>query len=258
MFGQRLQRNLYLFGILLNTGLAAFLYFEWQQYRELTASLLELQAVYESYRLMAQRADQTDLVVPKAQEVIVPAEPESPSEQLSAPTSKSVAGKVRKKRRRRRARVATQMLGSVSSETRVENSKAIFDWPLDRSVFWISSFYGPRKLGRTVRMHTGIDLAALKGTPVMAAGGAKVVAAGYVSGYGNMVMLQHNRKYRTRYAHLNSIKVAVGQIVKRGQVIATVGNTGFVKAEHGDASHLHFEVYTFDKHVNPIRFLPKR
>ncbi len=255
MFGQKLQRNLYLFGIVLNTGLASFLYFEWQQYQELTASLLELQAVYESYRLMAQRASQTDIVVPKVQAELAVAEPEPSSELLVESASKPVIKSRRKKRRRTRAAV---QVSEGSSESRVENSKAIFDWPLDRSIFWISSFYGPRKLGRAVRMHAGIDLAALKGTPVMAAGGAKVVAAGYVSGYGNMIMLQHNRKYRTRYAHLNSIKVQVGQIVKRGQVIATVGNTGFVKAEHGDASHLHFEVYTFDKHVNPIRFLPKR
>jgi murein DD-endopeptidase MepM/ murein hydrolase activator NlpD len=255
----KLQRQLYLFGFLLNTGLSILLYSEWQQYRELTASLLELQAVYESYRLMAERADQADLLVPKSQETIMSVEPglEPIVSSVPEPITIPLATTKPKKRRVRRQSTAT-VVALAGVEPRVENAKAIFSWPLERSAFWISSFFGPRKLGRTVRMHTGIDLAALKGTPVMAAGGAKVLAAGYVSGYGNMILLRHNRKYRTRYAHLNSIRVQPGEIVKRGQVIGTVGHTGFVQAENGDASHLHFEVYAFDKHVNPIRFLPKR
>lgn len=131
-----------------------------------------------------------------------------------------------------------------------------FYWPLELHHFWISSLYGPRKKpnGR-VGFHYGVDMAALKGTPVKAAAGGVVVQAQYVPGYGNNILVQHNKNYRTRYAHLNSIGVKVNQRVTAGQKIGTVGDTGFVRKNGHDASHLHFEVYKNGKHVNPLRYL---
>ena len=137
-------------------------------------------------------------------------------------------------------------------------SKALFSWPVAQDSFWISSFFGPRRMGRVVRMHAGIDLAALKGTPVKAAAGGKVIKSCYEFGYGNTIVIEHNRKYKTRYAHLNENLVERGKNVLRGQKIGTVGDTGFVQSEGNNASHLHFEVYAFNKQVNPIRYLPRR
>lgn len=129
-----------------------------------------------------------------------------------------------------------------------------FIWPIDRSSFWLSSPFGPRK--KTRSFHYGLDLAAVKGTPIMAAAGGVIVEARYHPGFGKTIVIAHDSKYRTRYAHLNSILVDVGQHVERGQRIGKVGATGHVLSKRGgDASHLHFEVHVFGKQVNPMYFL---
>ena len=128
-------------------------------------------------------------------------------------------------------------------------------WPIERNRFWLSSFFGPRKNpDNSWGFHRGIDMAALKGTPVRAAASGIVVEARYASGYGNVVVLQHARKYKTRYAHLDTIGVKVGQKIIRGNVVGTVGDTGLVRKLGKDASHLHFEVCVFGKQVNPLQF----
>lgn len=133
-----------------------------------------------------------------------------------------------------------------------------FAWPLKKSVFWLSSFFGPRKKQNGVwGFHYGIDMAALRGTPVHAAGNGVVTEARYVSGYGNMVIITHDARYKTRYAHLDSIRVRQGMRVKTGDVVGTVGDTGFTIKSGKDASHLHFEVCERGKQVNPLRHLPR-
>ncbi len=132
-----------------------------------------------------------------------------------------------------------------------------FSWPIDRSHFWLSSFYGPRKFKNgKVNFHGGIDMAAIKGTSVTAAASGIVVEARSAPGYGNTVLIAHNGKYKTRYAHLKSMFVKVGQPIHRGGLIGTVGATGYVRSAFGrDPSHLHFELYVFGKKVNPMHFL---
>lgn len=131
-----------------------------------------------------------------------------------------------------------------------------FMWPIELSKFWLSSLYGPRRLSnRKVSFHHGIDMASVKGTAVKAAAAGKVVCAYSVSGYGNCVDIVHNNRYKTRYAHLNSIRVRVGQEVEAGQVVGTVGSTGFVRKSGTDASHLHFEIHQDGHTVNPLKFL---
>lgn len=132
----------------------------------------------------------------------------------------------------------------------------IFSWPLERDRFWISSFYGRRKRANgTWGFHHGLDMAALTGTPIKAVASGRVIEAGDVRGYGNTIVILHSEKYKTRYAHLQKIKVKKGQIVKRGQYIGTVGSTGFVRKSGRDASHLHFEVHRHGKQVNPLQYL---
>ena len=132
----------------------------------------------------------------------------------------------------------------------------VFHWPIDLSKFWLSSLYGPRKLRNgTVSFHHAIDMAALKGTPVQAAAGGRVVLADFVLGYGNCILIEHNSRYKSRYAHLDTIQVSVGQVVQSGQTIGTVGDTGYVRKTGRDASHLHFEIYQDNQRINPLIFL---
>lgn len=134
-----------------------------------------------------------------------------------------------------------------------------FAWPVDRSLIWLSSLFGPRKKADGSQgFHWGIDMAACKGTPVSASAAGVVIEARREKdsrGYGNTIVIAHNNKYRTRYAHLHTMKVQVGQQVDRGQLIGTVGDTGLVRSRGKDASHLHFEVYVFGKKVDPLAFL---
>ena len=132
----------------------------------------------------------------------------------------------------------------------------IFCWPLDLSRFWLSSLFGLRKHpAGHMEFHKGIDMAAVKGTPVKAAAAGTVILAQLAKGFGKCVMLQHNNRYKTRYAHLDKIGVSPGQVVMEGAYLGNVGNTGLVRSSGGDASHLHFGIYQDDRPVNPLRFL---
>ncbi|HVW98975.1 MAG TPA: M23 family metallopeptidase [Candidatus Babeliaceae bacterium] len=134
--------------------------------------------------------------------------------------------------------------------------EAYLSWPLERKSFWLSSPFGPRKKPNgTIGFHTGIDLAAMWGTPVKSAQEGTVVEARYAKAYGNTIVITHSSKFKTRYAHLAKIEVNVGQKVFTGQRIGTVGDTGNVRKKGTDASHLHFEVYVFGKRVNPLHYL---
>lgn len=103
--------------------------------------------------------------------------------------------------------------------------------------------------GRT-KMHNGVDWAAGRGTPILAAGDGIVTEAGRMSGYGKIVIIKHEFGLETRYAHLNSIDVREGQRVSRGQKIGGMGTTG-----RSTGVHLHYEVRVGDKPVNPITYV---
>lgn len=132
-----------------------------------------------------------------------------------------------------------------------------FIWPIKPSNFWLSSLFGPRKkVNGSLGFHYGIDMAAMKGTPVKAAQNGVVIDACYASGYGNTIVIKHDQIFRSRYAHLHTIRVHVGQKVKKGMRIGTVGETGFIRKKGKDGSHLHFEVYENGKKINPLHYLP--
>ncbi|KXZ40728.1 Murein DD-endopeptidase MepM and murein hydrolase activator NlpD, contain LysM domain [Alkalithermobacter thermoalcaliphilus JW-YL-7 = DSM 7308] len=100
------------------------------------------------------------------------------------------------------------------------------------------------------RMHEGIDIAGPIGTPIKAADGGVVSFAGTQGAYGKLVIINHENGYSTYYAHCNTINVRVGQRVSRGQVIATIGNTG-----RSTGPHLHFEVRKNGRPVNPLNYI---
>lgn len=120
----------------------------------------------------------------------------------------------------------------------------------------LTSGFGWRTLGGATKFHAGIDIANAVGTPVLAAADGKVVHASTYSGYGNAVDIEHPNGMMTRYGHLSSILVSLGQTVKQGQVIGLMGCTG-----HVTGPHLHFEVRskagTFyqDSALNPLKYV---
>ncbi len=165
-----------------------------------------------------------------------------------------------KKKRARRSRRLTNITIPINQQysDALLNAPKDFDfaWPIKRSDFWLSSFFGPRrKPDRSWGFHYGIDMAACRGTPVMAAADGMVIQAHMDPGYGNTILISHNTKYKTRYAHLDKILVTVGQKVDKGQLIGKVGATGHVRKKKGrDASHLHFEISAYGKKLNPLSF----
>ncbi len=106
---------------------------------------------------------------------------------------------------------------------------------------------------RDGRRHDGVDLSGSDGTPIYAAAAGKVVYAGSMRGYGNLVLIRHKDNIFTTYAHNSSNKVRKGQIVKQGQVIADIGHSG-----RATGPHLHFEIRDGQTARNPLFFLPAR
>jgi murein DD-endopeptidase MepM/ murein hydrolase activator NlpD len=98
--------------------------------------------------------------------------------------------------------------------------------------------------------HEGIDIAATRGTPILAAAKGTVIYAANMSGYGLMVEIDHGYGYTTRYGHASRLLVRVGQTVRRGDRIALVGNTGIATS-----SHLHYEVRLGGQPQNPMNFV---
>jgi murein DD-endopeptidase MepM/ murein hydrolase activator NlpD len=98
--------------------------------------------------------------------------------------------------------------------------------------------------------HEGIDVAAPRGTPILAAARGRVTFAGWKSGYGQTVEIDHGYGYETLYGHADKVLVRVGQVVDRGDVVAQVGSTGLATS-----SHLHYEVRVGGRPVNPMNFI---
>jgi len=98
--------------------------------------------------------------------------------------------------------------------------------------------------------HSGVDISAPLGTRVEAGGDGIILEAGWDSGYGNAIVVDHGYGVATKYGHLSKIFVVVGQEVKRGQVIGAVGMTG-----KATGPHLHYEVILKDTPVNPMKYL---
>lgn len=116
---------------------------------------------------------------------------------------------------------------------------------------YVTSPYGYRvhPILNTRRMHTGVDFAGGMGTPIYSAEDGIVIKAGTHSTYGNLVMVDHGSGIVTLYAHCSSLNVSVGQVVKRGSLIATIGSTG-----RSTGPHLHFEVRVNGQHTNPMNY----
>lgn len=122
------------------------------------------------------------------------------------------------------------------------------NWPVPGSNR-ITSYFGYRihPIFNTKKLHTGLDIGASSGTPVVAASNGTVIYAGWLGGYGKAVMIDHGGGIVTLYGHNSSIAVSEGQSVKRGQTISYVGSTGF-----STGPHLHFEVRRNGAYEDPL------
>lgn len=121
-----------------------------------------------------------------------------------------------------------------------------FIWPAEGQ---ITSGFGIRN----GRQHDGIDIDNDIGTPIHAAADGVVIYAGRLGGYGLIVILKHEGRFKTIYAHNRKIMVKKGDTVRQGEVIAELGNSG-----NATGPHLHFEIRCGQEAVNPIPYLPSR
>jgi murein DD-endopeptidase MepM/ murein hydrolase activator NlpD len=139
-------------------------------------------------------------------------------------------------------REAQAQAGTASTSTGAP-SAAGFIWPVNGTVV---SGFGMR----WGRMHEGIDISAASGTPIWAAAAGTVIYAGWLGGYGNLVVVDHGNGLATAYAHASAILVGVGQQVAQGETVALVGSTGY-----SSGPHLHFEVRVNGSAVDPLLYL---
>ena len=125
-------------------------------------------------------------------------------------------------------------------------------WPIKGA---LESGFGGRRNpfgGEGFEFHTGQDIDALTGDPVVAAANGTVTFAGWQNGYGQVVVIDHGEGLTTRYGHLSQISASVGQAITRGTVLGLVGSTG-----RSTGPHLHYEVRIDDHPVNPKQYLPE-
>jgi len=118
---------------------------------------------------------------------------------------------------------------------------------------WLSSHFSQSRLHPVLhasRPHEGIDLSAPMGAPIIAPAAGRVISVANEPGYGRTFEIDHGNGIVTRFAHCSRIIVTVGQVVTRGQAIATIGNTGL-----STGPHLHYEVHVNGKPVDPLKYM---
>ena len=148
--------------------------------------------------------------------------------------------------------VTTQPVTEVQARGTMERPSwaptGSFRWPTSGN---ITSKYGYRSIFGGRSFHGGIDIANSYGTDIVAADGGEVIYAGWMSGYGYLVQIDHQNGYVTYYGHNSSLLVSVGDKVFKGQHIAEMGSTG-----RSTGNHCHFEVRLNGERQNPADYLP--
>lgn len=145
-----------------------------------------------------------------------------------------------------------RMLDMVTSRQKLENELFVEGRPITWG--WLSSKYGYRTDPFTGKRtwHAGVDLAGKDGSDIIAVAGGVVTYADERYGYGNLVEVDHGDGLVTRYAHAKTIKVKVGDVVQKGQVLALMGSTG-----RSTGPHVHFEVIRNGKSENPETYIKR-
>ncbi len=142
------------------------------------------------------------------------------------------------------------VLESLLLDKHMGTEKAISGKPTD--IGYITSYFGYRTdpMHGGAAWHNGLDFAAAEGTEIHATAAGVVSFAGVKDGYGNVVEINHGDGLVTRYAHNHSLQVRLGELVRKGQVIARMGSTG-----RSTAPHVHYEVLRDGLFLNPAKYL---
>ena len=135
---------------------------------------------------------------------------------------------------------------------RYEAESSVAGRPIARG--WLSSPYGPRvdPIHGRVATHKGIDFAGRLGDPVLAVAAGVITFTGHRPGFGRTVEITHGNGFVTRYAHCDEMRVALGEVVRKGDEIATIGNSG-----RSTGPHVHFEVLRNGRQTDPTRFVSR-
>ncbi|WP_339782031.1 M23 family metallopeptidase [uncultured Marinobacter sp.] len=173
-----------------------------------------------------------------------------PADSFSAPELTRMIDELEHKMQDREQQL--RLLDQVSSRQKLEDELYLEGRPITWG--WLSSRYGYRSDPFTGKRtwHAGVDLAGKDGSDIISVAGGVVSYAGERYGYGNLVEIDHGDGLITRYAHCKTIKVNVGDVIQKGQVLALMGSTG-----RSTGPHVHFEVIRNGKSENPETYIKR-
>jgi len=153
----------------------------------------------------------------------------------------------------KRSRIKNETNAGSSMKTKLAEdltNKINYSMPVSKG--YISSAYGKRRdpFNGHQKHHNGIDIAAKHGSKIQAIASGFVTFSGRKGAYGNLIDIHHSDNLKSRYAHLDTINVKKGQVVRKGDIIATMGKTG-----RATGSHLHLEIWKKNQPVNPEAYI---
>lgn len=145
-----------------------------------------------------------------------------------------------------------ETLEALMAKRKLQDEAFIAGRPVKKG--WLSSRFGPRADPFTgaMSLHNGVDFAGKMGSDIIAVAAGIVTESGERSGYGGFIEINHGGGFKTRYAHNKKNLVKVGDVVKRGQVIALMGTTG-----RSTGPHVHFEVHKHGRVVDPASYIQR-
>lgn len=226
-----------------------------QQVDALTLRLGEMQGRLLRLDALGQRFVESGLVASDEFDFDQPAAVGGPEDSLDGDsyTAPELAGMIDRLARRIEDREQQlRMLDMVTSRQKLEKERYVQGRPITWG--WLSSKYGYRSDPFTGKRtwHAGVDLAGKEGSDIISVAGGVVTYADERYGYGNLVEVDHGDGLVTRYAHAKTIKVNVGDVVQKGEVLALMGSTG-----RSTGPHVHFEVIRNGKSENPETYIKR-
>ncbi|UUO24145.1 M23 family metallopeptidase [Colwellia sp. M166] len=146
-----------------------------------------------------------------------------------------------------------KMLESVTLGHHIENTRYLSGRPIKKG--WLSSYFGMRKdpFNGKPAMHKGVDFAGSEDADIIATASGVVSWAGDRYGYGQLIEINHGDNLKTRYGHNKAIKVSVGDVVTKGQVIAKMGSTG-----RSTGPHVHYEILRNNRQIDPKKYVYRK
>ena len=235
-----------------------------QENSQLAQELTELNARLASLSDTIVRISQRDARI-RVLANLDPIDPEVQAAGIGGPTIPAPAGAPSSAARRsheirvdlngliRRANLLASSFREATDSLSVHSARLAATPSIMPTQGWLTSAFSSMRahpILHVARPHEGIDVTAPSGTPIEAPAAGTVTDAGWESGYGNTITIDHGFGIVTKFAHTSKILVRTGQRVSRGQRIALVGNTGLATGPH-----LHYEVHVNGRPVNPLKYV---